>query len=148
MLITAKILLTIATLGYSAIPSMFDFNETHATNPSWTGHARWHVVWQVSSYDYMALMALYLTWTAGTDIAWLWVPALLATFAYGGFWTAFVTRNMYGGILKDKVNGVPEFHYNLLGWKFAVDANVSLFTPLSLVTLITLWMVAHLDGML
>ena len=102
MLITAKILLTIATLGYSAIPTLFDFNETHATNPSWTGHARWHVVWQVSSYDYMALMALYLTWTAGTDIAWLWVPALLATFAYGGFWTAFVTRNMYGGILKDK----------------------------------------------
>ena len=36
-----------------------------------------------------------------------------------------------GGILKDRVNGVPEFHYNILGWKFAVDANVSLFTPIS-----------------
>lgn len=34
MLLTAKVLLTFVTLGYSAIPSLFDFNNTHATNPS------------------------------------------------------------------------------------------------------------------
>jgi hypothetical protein len=45
MLLAIKILLTIATLGYSAIPGIFDSNNTHATNPSWTGHARYHVVW-------------------------------------------------------------------------------------------------------
>ena len=146
MLLTAKLLLTFVTLGYSAIPSFFDFNDSHATNPSWTGHARWHVVWQVSSYDYIALMALYLIWTAGTDVVWLWVPALLATFAYAGFWTAFLTRNIYGGVLQDEVSGVPEFHYNIFGWKFSVDANVSLFTPISIITLIALWMVARLNG--
>ena len=148
MLLTAKILLTFVTLGYSAIPSLFDFNETHATNPSWTGHARWHVVWQVSSYDYMALVALVLIWTAGPEAGALWVPALLACAAYGGFWTAFATRGLYGGILKDKVNGVPEFHFNIAGWRFAVDANVTLFTPLSLLTLAALALVARLTGVL
>lgn len=115
MLFTTKLLLTLVTLGYSAIPSVFDFNNTHATNPSWTGHARYHVVWQVVSYDLFALMALVLIWTAGEDASQLWVPALLALFAYAGFWTANVTRPLYQGVLQDKVNGVPQFHYNILG---------------------------------
>lgn len=146
MLFTAKVLLTLVTLGYSAIPSFFDFNETHATNPSWTGHARYHVVWQVSTFDYIAVMALVLTWTAGTDAGQLWVPALLAVFAYAGFWTANITRPLYEGVLQDEVNGVPEFHYNILGWKFSLDANVSLFTPLTILTLVALYMVARLNG--
>ncbi|MCB1777158.1 MAG: hypothetical protein KDI50_06960 [Candidatus Competibacteraceae bacterium] len=146
MLITAQILLTIATLGYSAIPSFFDFNSTHATNPSWTGHARYHVVWQVTTFDYIAVMALFLIWTAGTDVRQLWVPAFLALFAYGGFWTANFTRPMYKGVLQDEVNGVPEFHYNIFGWKFSVDANISLFTPITIITLVALWMVAKLNG--
>jgi hypothetical protein len=146
MLLTAKLLLTLVTLGYSAIPSLFDFNNTHATNPSWTGHARYHVVWQVVSYDLIALMALVLIWTAGADASQLWVPALLALFAYGGFWTANVTRPLYQGVLQDPVNGVPQFRYTLFGWTFAVDANISLFTPITLLTLVALWMVAHLNG--
>jgi hypothetical protein len=148
MLLTAKLLLTIVTLGYSAIPSLFDFNNTHATNPSWTGHARYHVVWQVISYDLIAIMAMVLIWTAGADASQLWVPVLLALFAYGGFWTANFTRPLYQGVLQDTVNGVPEFHYNLFGWKFAIDANISLFTPITLLTLVALWMVARLNGVI
>lgn len=146
MLLTAKLLLTLATLGYSAIPSFFDFNNTHVINPSWTGHARYHVVWQVISYDLIAVMALVLIWTAGLDASQLWVPVLLALFAYGGFWTANVTRPLYKGVLQDEVNGVPEFHYNFFGRKFSVDANISLFTPITLLTLVALWMVARLNG--
>lgn len=140
MILTAKILLTLVTLGYSAIPSFFDFNDSHATNPSWTGHARYHVVWQVTSYDYIALIMLYLTWTTGHE-SHLWVPALMACAIYGGFWTALLTKGKYGGVLQDAVNGVPQFHYNLFGWIFAVDANISLFSPISLLTLITAWIV-------
>jgi hypothetical protein len=129
MLLTAKVLLSLATLGYSAIPGFFDTNNTHATNPSWTGHARYHVVWQVSSYVYIAVLMLYLIWTAGTDTWPLWIVTITAGCVYGGFWTALVLRPVYGGLLVDKVNGVPPFNWNLFGLKFQTDANVSLFTP-------------------
>jgi len=46
-----------------------------------------------------------------------------------GFWTAYVSRPVYGGWLVDKINGVPDFKWNLFGLKFKTDANVSLFTP-------------------
>lgn len=109
MLLTIKILLTIATLGYSAIPGIFDSNNTHATNPSWTGHARYHVVWQVSSYIYVAVLMLCLIWIAGADTKLLWIAAITAACMYAGFWTAYASRPVYGGWLVDKVNGVPDF---------------------------------------
>lgn len=61
MLLTAETLLTVVTLGYSLIPALADFNKTHATNPKWLPHARYHVIWQVMTYVCMALIALYLT---------------------------------------------------------------------------------------
>ena len=134
MLLAIKILLTIATLGYSAIPGIFDSNNTHATNPSWTGHARYHVVWQVSSYVYVALLMLCIIWIAGADTKLLWIVAITAACMYAGFWTAYASRPAYGGWLVDKVNGVPDFKWNLMGHKFTTDANVSLFTPAVIVS--------------
>ncbi len=134
MLFTTKILLTIATLGYSAIPAIFDSNATHATNPSFPGHARFHIVWQVSSYVYVALLALYLIWTAGADTRPLWLAVILAAAAYGGFWTAVVSRGLYGGRLVSEINPVPTFSWNIFGLRFQTDANVSLFTPAALIT--------------
>lgn len=125
MLITAKILLTIATLGYSAIPLAFDSNKTHWFNESWTRHARFHCVWQVMSYVYIALMSLFLIWTATTESWKLWVPAILSLCAYGGFWTAVALRNKLGLNLVDEVNGVPPFMLPVLG---KCDANLTLFT--------------------
>lgn len=132
MVLTVQILLTIATLGYSVIPTIFDFSDSHATNPTWTGHARYHVIWQVSSYDLIALLGLYLIWFGDG----LWIAAGLALAAYGGFWIALLTRPLYDGVLQDEVNGVPDIHYNVLGRKFAIDANVSLFLPLTLAAVI------------
>lgn len=148
MLLTAKILLTLLTLAYSVIPTRYDLTETHATNPSWTPHARWHVVWQVASYDFIALISLVLIWTAGDDTAQLWVPMLLAMACFGGFWTAFLTKHIYGGTAMDEVNGVPEYHWNILGRKFTTDRNITQFTPITLLTLFTLFLVARLNGYL
>lgn len=136
MLLTIKVLLTICTLGYSAIPTFFDFSNSHATNPTWTGHARYHVIWQVSSYDYMALLALVLIWTAGQDATQLWVPSILTLAAYGGFFTALLTMPIYGGILKDKVNGVPEANFRLFGRAMRIDLNVLLFLPLFIASIV------------
>ncbi|NVO27204.1 hypothetical protein HJ526_07230 [Donghicola sp. C2-DW-16] len=125
MLLAAKILLTISSLGYSLIPFLFDSNKTHWFNPSWTPHARFHCVWQVMSYVYIAILALVLIWTAG-DTAWpIWIAAILSVCAYGGFWTAVAMRPIYGGHLVDEVNGVPPFKLPILG---LCDANVTLFT--------------------
>lgn len=135
-MLTIKILITIATLGYSAVPTFFDSNNTHATNPGWDTHARFHVVWQVSSYVYIAILALYLVWTAGTDTWPLWLATLLAAFAYGGFWTAVISRSVYGGTLVSAVNPVPAFNWNVAGKKFQTDANVTLFAPLALMVVI------------
>ena len=105
------------------------------TNPSFPGHARFHVVWQVSSYVYVAILSLYLIWTAGTETWPLWIAAILAGAAYMGFWSAVVFRPLYGGKLVSEVNPVPAFSWNLLGLKFETDANVSLFTPAFLIVL-------------
>lgn len=139
MLITAKILLTLATLGYSAIPAAFDSNPTHATNPSFPGHARFHVVWQVSSYVYVAVLALWLIWTAGDQTGPLWLAAILAGCAYAGFWTAVAFRPTYGGQLVSEVNPVPAFQWNLLGLRFHTDANVTLFTAAVAVLAAGIW---------
>jgi hypothetical protein len=128
MLLIAKILLTIATLGYSAIPAIFDSNNTHVTNPTWDRHARFHVVWQVSSYVYVALLALYLIWTAGIDVRNLWLAAILAAASYGGFWTAVLSRPAYDGKLISAINPVPDFKWNVGGKTVSTDANVTLFT--------------------
>jgi hypothetical protein len=123
MLLTAKILLTIATLGYSAVPAKFDSDETHLKNPSWDPHARYHVMWQVSSYVYLAILALYLIWGLGDPWS-LWLAVMFAGAAYGGFWTAFFTRSAYDTSVVSKVNPVPEFN---LGFG-QYDANLTLFT--------------------
>ena len=133
MFITAQILLTIATLGYSAIPAFVDSNNTHVTNPGWDRHARFHVVWQVSSYVYVALLALYLIWSAGSDKWPLWLAALLAAGAYGGFWTAVIMRPAYDGRLLSQVNPVPNIPWNIAGKRFATDANVTAFALFVLV---------------
>lgn len=146
MLLAAQILLTIATLGYSAIPTLVDLGPTHATNPSWTGHARYHVVWQVVSLVLMALLGLFLTWTATGPGIRLWIPAALCVAAYGGFWAALLTRSKYRGILQDEVNGVPEVGFNIFGWKASIDANVSQFAPLTLIALIAVAIIATLPA--
>ena len=57
-ILLARILFTLTTLGWSRGTVIADFNKTHATNPQWTGHARFHVVWQISSYSGFGLLAL------------------------------------------------------------------------------------------
>jgi hypothetical protein len=135
-LLPAQILLTLATLGYGMIPALVDLNATHATNPLWTGHARFHVVWQVSSYVCIGLISLALIWGPGpAHTGRLWLASLLAAAAYTGFYTAVVTKRMYGGANFD-ANGVPPVHVTLLGKKLALDANITIFTVTSLLLVI------------
>src|SRR4051812_18102300 len=94
----ARILLTIATIGYGVITVKADFNRTHATNPLWTPHARFHVVWQITSYVGFGLIAFALIWMPGPyRVERLYLAAGFAAVVYGAFFIALATMSVYGG---------------------------------------------------
>jgi hypothetical protein len=123
----ARALLTVATLGYSLVLAVVDFGRTHATNPLWTAHARFHVVWQVSSYCFIALIVLFLTWSAG-PIARLWLAIILTASVYAGFYAAVLSKSLFGGELADS-NGVPPIaKLKIGGGIWTLDANMASFS--------------------
>ena len=122
----ARVLLTINTIGYSAIPVLADFNKTHATNPTWTPHARFHVVWQVLSYCGVGLIALWQIWSAG-PASKLWLAVALAVAMYAAFFATAFAMPRFGGTLADP-NGVPPLGRVTLGGRPVVlDANMTVF---------------------
>src|SRR5438046_4640062 len=85
----ARVLLTLATIGYGVITVKADFNRTHAANPLWTPHARFHVVWQITSYVGFALLAFALIWLPGPyRVERLYLAAGFAAVVYGAFFIA------------------------------------------------------------
>jgi hypothetical protein len=128
MLITARILLTLAALGFSFITVVADLNKTHASNPLWTPHARFHLVWQVLSYSGIALVALYLIWVNGpSQVERLYLAAALGVAVYAGFFGAVFTRPLYGGGLFD-TNGYLSFQAPIGPKSWLWDVNVTIFT--------------------
>jgi hypothetical protein len=142
MLITARILLTLAALGFSVIPIVADLNKTHAANPLWTPHARFHVVWQVLSYSGIALVALYVIWASGPmQFERLYLAAALGVAVYAGFFGAVFGRPLYGGGLFD-TNGYPSFQAPIGPKSWQWDVNVTIFTVTSAILLAAIVAVA------
>jgi hypothetical protein len=135
MLTLARILLTLTTLGYALVTIKADFNNTHATNPKWTPHARFHVVWQILSYAGVGLIALYLLWSDGpAPLERLYLAAALSVAVYGGFFAAVLSRPLYGGALYDD-NGYLPFKAPIGPRRWQWDVNVTAFSILSTVAL-------------
>jgi hypothetical protein len=88
-LLVARVLLTLATLGYGLLTVTADFNKTHATNSLWTGHARFHVVWQIASYVGFGAIALWVIWARAK---WQLGASILRAFSrwWSGLWRACV----------------------------------------------------------
>ena len=127
----ARILLTIATIGYAFLPAKADFNATHATNPNWTPHARFHVVWQVTGNIGIGIIALGLIWIGGPlATERLYLAAALGVAVLGAFYIAAVSRHVFGGAFHD-MNGYPPFKapFGPSNWQW--DANVTIFTIVS-----------------
>jgi len=132
----ARILITIATVGYGIATVFVDFNKTHATNPTWTPHARFHVVWQITSYFGIALIVLALTWFPGPmEDERLYLAGGLGVVVIGAFFVAVLVRPLYGGALKDQ-NGVPPFKppFGPAHWRW--DVNVTGFAVFSAILLL------------
>jgi hypothetical protein len=131
----ARVLLTLATAGYAFATVLADFNKTHATNPKWTPHARFHVVWQISSYVGLGLIALALIWWPGpTAVERLYLVALMAAVVYGAFFVAVFAMPIYGGEAYDD-NGYPPFAAPVPIIARRWDLNITIFSLLTMVLL-------------
>jgi hypothetical protein len=104
----ARVLLTLVTLGYGFATILADFNRTHATNPKWTPHARFHVVWQISSYAGFGLLALALLWWPGPYATErLYLAAVMGAIVYAAFFIAVFAMPVYGGGAYDDNGYLP-----------------------------------------
>ena len=105
----ARVLFTLTTAGWAAATVIADFNKTHATNPKWTGHARFHVVWQICSYVGFGLLALALIWWPGAyAVERLYLVAIMGGIVYAAFFVAVFAMPIYGGAAYDD-NGYQPF---------------------------------------
>src|SRR5471032_3016549 len=97
-ILIARILFTLTTAGYALGTVLADFNKTHATNPKWTPHARFHVVWQINSYIGFGLLALALIWWPGPlALERLYLVAIMGAIVYTAFFVAVLAMPVYGG---------------------------------------------------
>jgi hypothetical protein len=123
----ARVLLTLVTLGYGFVTILADFNKTHATNPKWTPHARFHVVWQICSYAGFGLLALALLWWPGPYAAErLILVAVMGAIVYAAFFIAVFAMPLYGGGAYDD-NGYQPFAAPLPIAAGRWDVNITAF---------------------
>ena len=133
----ARILLTLVTLGYSLATVFADFNKTHATNPLWTPHARFHVVWQISSYVGFGLLALALTWWPGSlATERLYLVATMGAVVYVAFFVAVFAMPVYGGEAYDK-NGYMPFAAPVPVIAKRWDVNITIFSVLAVILVVS-----------
>ena len=102
-----------------------DLKQTHASNPDWTGHARFHVVWQSVSVALLSFAGLYLLWAnVLPQAASFCLVIVLECLSPIGFIVALLTRKMYGGTLSDP-SGIPPARFNLYGKAYWIDMNLA-----------------------
>jgi hypothetical protein len=121
----AQILLTVGVFEFFG-PIARDLSSTHLLNPSWVGHARFHLAWALVFMALSGLCNLYLIWfrrpqvLSSLYISWAWQACNIF-----GFWGAAVLERAYGGSIVD-----PEFHLVVMGLNENVFAFVMLTTIL------------------
>lgn len=127
-LLVARILFTLTTIGWGVLTVFADFNKTHATNPKWLPHARFHVVWQISSYVGFGLLALILIWSPGPfALERLYLAGVMSAIVYAAFFAALIAMPLYGGAAYDR-NGYKPFKAPLPLFAPKWDVNITAFS--------------------
>jgi len=131
LIFISKVLLTLICIGLGTLTPLIDFNESHATNPLWTGHARFHLVWQVNAMIITALLSIFLLWFFYSITNHLIVILLNFLWVLSFYATVFGLK-LFDGELND-INGVPPVLIKLLGREFEIDRNIQAITGVLLV---------------
>ena len=111
--------------GFKGLATVaIDFNRTHATNPAWTRHARFHVVWQTVTTALASVVELGLLWGRWVSVeSGFYLALLLASLSPIAFLVACATRRWFGGALSDP-NGIPPVRLAVRRKVVAVDLNL------------------------
>ena len=126
LIFISKVLLTFICIGFGTLTPLIDFNESHATNPLWTGHARFHLVWQVNAIIITALLSIALLWFFYSITNHLIVILLNYLWILSFYATVFGLK-LFDGELND-INGVPPVFIEILGRKYEIDRNIQAIT--------------------
>lgn len=117
--------LLVALCAFQGIATAaIDLNRTHATNPQWTGHARFHVVWQTASVVLLSVIEIVLVvGPGGRQKERFYLAAILAAVPMFGFFCALVSRHVFGGTLSD-TNGMKPLVIRKGGSNLRIDLNL------------------------
>lgn len=123
-----QLLLTVVALSFGVVATAADLNATHACNPRWTGHARFHVVWQCGTHITVCAAVLALVWVPSPcSRAAMLLAAALCAGVLLSFFLAAAARRLYGGQLSDG-NGYRPLRCRIGRRQWSVDLNVLLFS--------------------
>ena len=134
-----RVIITFMALAIAIGPMFADFNKTHATNPLWPAHARFHVVWQVLTQAGASILALVLLWRDSPEYVFhLYIAAAIIYIWIATFYATLASMKLFEGALRD-VNGIEPFRFNIAGTVYEVDTNlfgVTLFTVLNTIAVL------------
>ncbi|MEM8564675.1 MAG: hypothetical protein AAGF57_20710 [Pseudomonadota bacterium] len=132
----ARLILTVISIALCIGPAKADFNSTHATNPLWPGHARFHVVWQVVTNSSNSLILLALLWfpIVQYDLQLKLAVAFIAIIL-GSFYVTLACMRLFDGSLSDP-NGIKPVKFKFPGRTVLVDTNLFGFSVLSILLVV------------
>ncbi len=123
--LVAQIALSFLCAAQGVATLAIDFNRTHATNPLWPGHARFHVVWQSIGVALLSALELVLIWRHGPlQRDDFYLAAALSAVSPAAFMLAWMGRKLFGGTLSDR-NGIPPLRATLFGARRSIDLNLA-----------------------
>ena len=130
--VLAQTLVTLATVLITGAPLFADLNKTHATNPLWTPHARYHVVWQVLSYANFGILNIYLIWVEPNN-GRLALSCIILFCIIVGFFCAAISIKRFGGKFYDTNGYLPFARPMILGRPVELDVNAVGFSAFTIV---------------
>lgn len=121
----ARVALASFALVQGVATVAIDFNHTHASNPTWTGHARFHLVWQDLNLFLLAWIEAGLAlWNGPYVPARFYLALALAAIPSAGFVLAQLAEPLYGGRLWDE-SGIHPLMLRFKRQTVEIDGNAT-----------------------